>query len=77
MRKWTLEYEEDVIIVENKARKCFLYVNGLEVDRQEGFARGHLMGKTSSGESISAFFDFGPAKVRCNLYIDDMVVFKI
>ena len=77
MVKWTVEFEEDVITVENTSNKCLLYINEREVDSQGGFMRGSLVGRTSSGDPIRAFLCPGLTKTRCSIYIDSTVVFKI
>jgi hypothetical protein len=76
MWKWTVEYNGDIITVHNKANRCFLYVNGREVDCQKGLVSGVLIGKTSSGESIKAVVSAGLFTIYCNIYVDDVKIFN-
>lgn len=77
MKKWIVEFEEDVITIVNRLHRCSLYINKEEVDFHEGMSvRAFLMGKTTSGESVKAFLNVGLTKIHCDLYIDDMTVLK-
>jgi len=76
MAKWTVEYNGDIISVEARLNKCFLYLNGREIDSQIAYTSASLMGKSSSGESVRAVINAGMVRAHCNIYVNDTVIFK-
>ena len=76
MQTWAVNYKGDIITVEKRQNKSTLYLNGRVIDSQGGPLGGSLIGKTSSGEAITAavntsFF----VKCYCNIYVDGVKIF--
>ncbi|AIZ56864.1 hypothetical protein Mpt1_c09900 [Candidatus Methanoplasma termitum] len=76
MQKWTVNHNWDKISVEKRRNKCTLYINGKEVDSQGGPLGGSLIGKTPSGETVTATINSGFfGRTYCNIYINDVKIF--
>ena len=76
MQKWTATHKGNEIYVEKRRNECMLYINGKIVDSQGGPYGGSLIGKMSSGETVTANINsslFG--KSYCNIYVDKIKIF--
>ena len=74
MKRWEINHGENVILVENRAARESLYVNGELQDETIGLAnQQRLWGKLSSGEIIKVSIG-GVWAVHCRIFVDNKLV---
>ena len=75
MKKWELNHNGNVIVVENRANGERLYVNGELQDEQLGLhiGRSRLWGQLNTGESIKVSLG-GDFLMHCRVFIDSKLV---
>ena len=71
--RWTYQYGENTIVVENTATTETLYINNEVVDTKKGIAfSANLTGKLPEGQTVTAEIT-GSFGVGCDLYVDDVL----
>ena len=76
-RQWTVDYEGNVIRVENTWVRETLYVNAEIQDENIGLLaiRSKLWGKLPTGEEVKVSIG-STLNFHCNIFVDQKLVFK-
>jgi hypothetical protein len=74
MKRWELDHNGNVIVVENRVSSERLYVNGELQDERMGLSfQSRLWGQLSTGESIKVSLG-GWWAIHCRIFIDNKLV---
>ena len=75
MKRWEVNYSENVIVVENSAFGERLFVNDDLQDERNGLIgnRVRLWGQLKTGEQIKVSLG-GTFKIQCRIFVDNKLV---
>ena len=73
-KKWVFHYNNNEIIITNKALYSSLSINGHLQDEKRGLSiHEELCGKLTSGEEVLVELTAGVSTVNCRLWIDKVL----